>query len=73
MSDEAAGWEQISLDDYLAELDTPRNVQPDYSFMNDPHCPNCGYDMAYELRVKRCPGCNQRLAWEWYMQHWYLD
>lgn len=60
------GGEQITISDYLAELDTPRNVRNDGGYMNDPICPNCSYELAYKLDVKKCPGCGQRLAWEWY-------
>lgn len=65
--------EQITMSDYLAELDTPRNVQRTHHFMCDPICPHCRMILYNYKDSDRCPNCGQRLAWKWYHEHFDED
>ena len=67
------GGEQITISDYLAELDTPRNVKSDGHFMCDPICPNCSWLLYWHKDADRCPNCGQRLAWKWYHKKYDAD
>ena len=56
---------QITIDEYLQELDKIVYPVEIYGLMDDAYCPKCGYCFweTRELDCERCPVCGIRVDW----------